>query len=110
MTESLRQLAEHLVYGSGSAWEISNAAFFQRHGLPRPRHTQVAGRFGWWQTHLLSPTGAEICCSGATQATAHLMLAVEALEAEGREVPTELRAAATLLLAEGAACVGWRAP
>lgn len=115
MTESLRQLVERLVYGSGYAETFSNAAFFQRHGLPRPGYTFEITRAGWWcswtQTGFLpeSGRGPEICCYGACRAAAHLVLAVEALGAEGREVPAELSAAAALLLAENAASVG-RAP
>lgn len=110
MTESLRQLVERLVHGSGYVEALSNAAFFQRHGLPRPGYTHAIFRAGWWQTGLwLSSLGSEICCVGACRAAAHLVLAVEALGAEGREVPAELSAAAALLLAENAASVG-RAP
>ena len=112
MTESLRQLAENLVFGP--AWpELSTGgAFFLRHNYPLP-HAGSAGRCGWFQAYFAAgdwPGAPEVCCSGESRAAAFLVLVVEAMEAEGREVPTELRAAATLLLAEGAAYVGWRAP
>lgn len=118
MTESLRQLAENLVFGSsvpgfstGGAFFLRHT-FFLRHNYPLP-HAGSAGRRGWWQAYFAAgdwPGAPEVCCSGESRAAAFLVLVVEAMEAEGREVPTELRAAATLLLAEGAAYVGWRAP
>lgn len=109
MTESLRQLVERLVYGSGYAETASNAAFFQRYGLPRPALTITEhGRFTSVYLRYQGREDPDIVSYsyGDTRAAAHVMLAVAELEKCGREVPAELQSIASLLLAEGAASVG----
>lgn len=108
MTESLRQLVEELIYGRLSD-RPSPTDFFLRHGLPPPGGCTRLG--GWWQTCFMGERWAKHPkCSGETRSAAYIMQVVAGIELEGREAPPELRAVASVLLAEDAACVGWRAP